>query len=80
MRWIKCSDEMPKEGEMVLFATRRKKLYGDGGYERPEVECGNRTVIGSKGSWSVAYDMYYGDHWPDEDVTHWMPLPEPPHD
>jgi hypothetical protein len=64
LKWIPTGERLPKEQEIVLFVTKPDGC----------VECGSRSEFG----WSVAYDMYYGDHWEDHQVTHWMPMPEGP--
>jgi hypothetical protein len=83
VNWIKCSDELPRDQEDVLFVCRRR-VYGTvdgkygptGKYGAPDVEYGHHYA--DTHSWSVAYDMYEGDAWQDDEVTHWMRTPEPP--
>lgn len=61
--WVKCSERMPEEGEMVLTAFR--------GVVRSGV-CKVVDVIGGK-CFVCELDRCHGIP-----ATHWMPLPEPP--
>lgn len=61
-RWIPCSERMPKDGQDVLIWDNIDKTSFTGHY----VWCDGWTVDG--------YDVNRF-HF---DITHWMPLPEPP--
>lgn len=64
MEWIKCSDQMPKHGETVIFASGNRVLaghYDDGRYLKKPV-----------GKWNWLGRIF------SHPVTHWQPLPEPP--
>lgn len=60
MEWIKCSDRMPRDHEVVLVLDYSQSV--------------------NKGYWFDSEKMWWGSEWMCEegDVTHWMPLPEPP--
>lgn len=70
--WIKCCDELPEENVKVLCATKKNGL----------------TVMSFTFGWKMRY--VHGPSWRDDsvsslirrlelhEVTHWMPLPEPP--
>ena len=63
--WIKCSERMPEEGEAVLVYDDLRQVH-EGYYLR----------YGDYVSWVIhSYDSSYYD---EANVTHWMPLPEPP--
>lgn len=67
MEWIKCSDKMPKIGVKVLFFPKNDEpIHGEfgGQYWRQDT------------SWCVSNDCI--DRVITSEVTHWMPLPEPP--
>lgn len=67
MEWIKCSDRLPNEDELVL-------VYGEDGVFRayyndinfPSWQC---SPIGSYAGDGCVFG-----------ITHWMPLPEIPND
>lgn len=62
--WIKCSERMPEETDDIIVA------------------CSDGTVISGisysrrKGFYMAALE--YDSDEPIKDVSHWMPLPEPP--
>lgn len=61
--WIKCSERMPEETDDII-------VVSDG-------------IVVSGISYSRRYGFYmaaleYDSDAPIKDVTHWMPLPEPP--
>ena len=62
MRWIPCSERLPEDFQDVLIWDNRDETSFTGHY----AECDGWTVDG--------YDV---DRYP-FDITHWMPLPEPP--
>lgn len=63
--WIKCSERMPDEFDKVLLVAYGKVVYY-GWY------CG--VLPNNHETWRDSEGSIY---W-DDDVTHWMPLPEPP--
>ena len=62
--WIKCSDEMPEQGQKVLVFRphAHEKPYKDPNYKI----C---TYAGE--------DIFINSHF-EHEITHWMPLPKPP--
>lgn len=65
MEWIKCSERMPEEtGDIIVFS--------DG------IVMSGISYSRRKGFYIDA--LAYDDDEPIDDVTHWMPLPNPPTD
>ena len=63
MKWISVEDRLPPIRESVLYLLHDYDM---------DIGVYSRT----KKEWCVdSTDDYY---WNKEDVTHWMPLPEPP--
>lgn len=61
--WIPCSERMPEDLARVLFA-----------FHGSNVRSGFRNgVFGSRNAWYSE-----GFHYDDNEITHWMPTPEPP--
>lgn len=61
--WIKCSERMPEDLVCVLFA-----------FHGRIVKIGFRNHgLGGRNAWCSE-----GFHYDDNEITHWMPLPEPP--
>lgn len=67
-RWIPCSERLPEPNETVLYVWRSKN--------------GNVSVLHGwhfenrvENAW---HQSGIGMSRPNEEVTHWMPLPEPP--
>ncbi len=63
-KWIKCSEQMPEETCGIIVALSDGIVMSGISYSR------------RKGFYMEALE--YGDDEPIIDVTHWMPLPEPP--
>ena len=66
--WIKCSERMPEDGEQVLcwFTPLGKdKSHPTILYYKAEKESDRHSHFSP-----IREDL----------ITHWMPLPEPPHD
>lgn len=63
MKWISCGEKLPPLGEDVIF------YVGAGG----SIEVGWRSGLASQYTW-VAGEYY----WDSSEISHWMPLPEPP--
>ncbi len=66
MEWIKCSDRLPELYEAVLFWDNYYKGIHVGSYGEGDDE--DFIWAGEEG----IYDL--------DDISHWMPLPEPPDD
>lgn len=61
--WIPCSERMPENLARVLFA-----------FHGSNVRSGFRNCgLGSRNAWYSE-----GFHYDDNEITHWMPIPEPP--
>lgn len=82
--WISVKDRVPKEDEVVFAAVKKKSsnseeyLYIPATYESGEHS--EERLIG-KGWYEQRYYGYYDDVYDREildEVTHWMPLPNPP--
>jgi hypothetical protein len=70
MEWIRCDDEMPEHYKNVLFWADGEVVYGNFGHRSWSSEL--IDDLDSKGC-----DYWRGSYHADE-VTHWMPLPDPP--
>jgi hypothetical protein len=67
MEWIKVEDELPEEGQKVIYFFEYVGIHiGKFMKDKDNIGCpyGN-TFYGKSGFLT-------------DDVTHWMPLPEPP--
>lgn len=71
--WIRTADKMPPVGQSVLIY--RKIVYKKGVDPIKGPIEHERDWI-TNGIWTGSRWTYYGYEAPD--VTHWMPLPEPP--
>jgi len=70
MEWIKCSERLPKPNEIVLAYTQfswRKPMYF-------WCKLLVYTDCIEKGEYLFMNEGFYDSY----DITHWMPLPEPP--
>lgn len=68
-KWIPCSERLPENNVPVLYVWRSQNGAA-------AVLHGWHFEIRSLGS--AWHQSGVGLHRPDEEVTHWMPLPEPP--
>lgn len=77
--WIPCSERLPEENQMVLIFVPRRTSYHRGGvpsnrhvaqFRAAPVQFNNRVPYEWKGDGPMC--------WFDQEVTHWMALPEPP--
>lgn len=64
MEWVKCSDMLPTPYSNVLFVAQDNSVC-----------CGKYFGIRNEHKTWESSDEYV--YWDDE-VTHWMPLPQPP--
>jgi hypothetical protein len=70
--WIKCSERLPKSDEIVLVFTRDRETY---------VAIWNKIWRDSdRHDWNIRCDCVDAEGNSGFEVTHWMPLPDPPHD
>ncbi len=75
--WISVKDKLPEPEQDVLVIARgwSGRLLYIGSYQRMEAETSWLTGVTSKASdWSLWGWSYLRE----PEVTHWMPLPEPP--
>lgn len=73
MEWIKIEDQLPKDGQKVIYYFDLTGI-SVGFYERVEYP---KEFTGST---EPVYGNQFGgkDGFLTDDVTHWMPWPEPP--
>ncbi len=71
MKWIKCSDAMPNDHDLVI-------AYGLYDNSKPD-DFGIREVIYKKGKWIIEEEDCY-DAFEFDSVTHWMKMPEGPNE
>lgn len=69
MEWISIDDKKPADDELVLFSTDHGVTVGS--IDRDEYGYTYRL-----GNCCMSWDFNY--NLGDIEVTHWMPLPEPP--
>lgn len=62
-RWIPVSERLPEDGTNVLFTDNSGGTY-----------LGHH--VSSAPQWEDHYSYWHSDWY--QNVTHWMPLPEPP--
>ena len=72
MDWIKCTDRMPPDMEPVIVTVvwRGNK-------------CVEADVYRENGCWKQDYDSMDGgdtNYYLDDEITHWIPWPEPAED
>lgn len=67
--WIKCSERLPKEYVEVLIRISCNDYFN--------IENG---MYKGCGLWLGAWSATYGEKGSGYQVSHWMPLPEPPTD
>ena len=63
-KWIKCSDRLPEEGQRVLASRVNEPLHVD-----YMIDLSPAPPI-----WACIMEDEYAE------ITHWMPLPEPPNE
>lgn len=77
-RWIPCAERMPEFDKDVLVYAIRKDGLGDA--VTTITQYINYMWFGHK----IDTEPYWKDAWQyfhsDYEITHWMPLPEPPKD
>lgn len=68
--WIKCSERLPEEGQTVICYNGMIFM----GFYQVE-HCPYEK---SKQGWNIDFAEYEDGIFREREVTHWMPLPEPP--
>jgi hypothetical protein len=68
--WISVKDRLPEEDIAVL-------VYGQVLNDPPDVIGVRRRYNGDQ-EWKYTWESEDGFIYREDDVTHWMPLPEPP--
>lgn len=67
--WIPCSERLPEDNTTVLYVWRS---------ENRNVSVFHGWHSSIRGLGSAWHQSGVGMQRPDDEVTHWMPLPEPP--
>lgn len=78
-QWISVKDKLPEPEQDVLVIAHGwgNRLLYIGSYQRAEAETSWLTGVTSKASdWS----LWGWSYLKEPEVTHWMPLPDPPKD
>ncbi|AXF66100.1 DUF551 domain-containing protein [Leclercia sp. W17] len=72
MEWIKCSEEMPPPEEAVLILRNGDVYLGIRQWEYPSHEDAFDAFL--------YWDDFHNDGqgWEDDEVTHWLPIPDNP--
>lgn len=68
-KWISVKERLPEHDQLVLYRELVKTKNGQA-YEFDYGEYDSER--------QVFYGQYFNYRWLGWDVTHWMPLPEPP--
>lgn len=68
--WIKCIERMPEEGQTVICYNGMTWM----GFHIEQCCPYER----SKKGWNIDFPKYNNGIFKEEEVTHWMPLPNPP--
>lgn len=63
--WIPCSEMLPEDKQKVLIHTKSK---------------GHILIAEYNSDWSTPFYSFRIGGWKIRQVSHWMPLPEPPED
>lgn len=66
--WIKCSERMPEEGQEVIVMDN----------DRGKVQSGMILETGYPAGMGNVFVDFNEEYYQVTNVTHWMPLPEPP--
>lgn len=72
--WISTKDRLPEENTPVLICTQ----WGDVWMASYYSECRLAQKLLSPAHWDIETLRGGGIDFMAKDVTHWMPLPEPP--
>lgn len=72
MRWIKVEDKFPKEYEEVIVCAKFGNEF--------KVYCCETYISSWYENKKVDPKLLDSNCYPMADITHWMPLPEPPKD
>jgi len=73
MKWISVEDELPKdETPVIVWFRGREQRIAELGWEYPSYE----ETWNKYEYWDCPYND--GQDWGWDDITHWMPLPDPP--
>ena len=94
MEWISCKERLPEKPEFVLgfgphnaqyvcqYTNGHELEYWDEDYEGPydEIEDKNGTLYLKAGWYELEEQAQssFDEYWIKREITHWMPLPEPP--
>lgn len=81
-KWISVKDRLPKHGETVLAVNKKRGkcvlIFIDLSIMKRELECKGIMAPDNNGGYSFCSQEIQGNVL--NDVTHWMPLPESPHE
>lgn len=72
MQWISVNDRLPEEATPVLVLHKGERRIGEICWDYPSWE----ETYQAFRYWDCPYND--GQGWEVFDITHWMPLPEPP--
>ena len=83
MEWISTEGVLPEFNEKVLLLIVYQKFDGGAYNETVEICIGWRENSPEGTDWAlgnqrIMWDYDYNLQFTEDDITHWMPLPNPP--
>ncbi len=80
--WISVLDKLPKEGDNVIVWVQTSFNFGNCGHSIAYYDNGNWWGSIGRDEQVPCIDIYYDDggisRMESHNITHWMPLPNPP--
>ena len=79
VKWIPVTERLPERFETIIICGRMKYSFEKDYCRFVDVACFDKPYKEKcQDKWSIFNDWYEGQQ--EYEITHWMPLPEPPID